>query len=313
MLLIVCTTGCGRAANTASGTDGGALWDALDSSDQNEEDGAIEADLGSTAPDISAEHGGLHEGSDHMSPSGDSGDTPGQGGTDAGSDALLCRLEFPTGEAGCAIGDDLQPIEGSISASVAVVSIDDVASDACGGLGMPSAAPGSSSGGGAGKRIVVSSGTGRWTVYASIPDLPLDVIKQGDQLDLTIDAARRATLLGVVINQTVVFSRGGKLALFASSLRSTGLPGLPKLEAFGILVVDDGVLCESSIGVSCCSFGNHRARVSVDGLSAQLAPGETAILGTLSFTVRAFLGVGSGPQCCDGYVPTRMVGFARGG
>jgi hypothetical protein len=241
-------------------------------------------------------------------------DSPAESVTEGGeADWMMCQVHLGNGDSGCILTDDLTPVPANLDASVHVVSIDDLAADGCARLQNWTAALGASSGSDPVKKIVMTDGITRWIFFARIPDLPSDLLRVGDQIDLHVTALVVGLSTLPAINQTVVMSRNGQLILFASNLRSPTGGRMPRLDDYGIALTDEGPICNYIVlpPFSSCSFSDHRTRVASGGQSATLSPGETILVGNLSLSVSVFLTYGTGIQDCDRFFPTEMAGFVK--
>ncbi len=219
----------------------------------------------------------------------------GQGGF-ANNSCPLCPTTQPLNliEA-CVLAEDGAPLKMSVSASVTVVSVDDVAGGNCRRVDYATS-------GGSTRHLVLQAATGgqRWTVYMRVPNLPASIISANDALDLVVTASTGGFLSPGEAQQTIALVRSGQLLAFGVADGSA----LPQLGSFGIQVSDGGEVCK----VERCANVPRRTQVTVGNMAATLDQGETRQVGDVSFTVeehsRWFSNGG-----CDGNNRIQMGGY----
>ena len=86
-------------------------------------------------------------------------------------------------------------------------------------------------------------------------------------------------------------------------------PLVPALDAHGIVIAPADPLCDSLVALNTCVARQYSADVTIDGLSARVARGETVRIGTTSFTSSAFDLYLDPRSNCDLPSLTRMAGF----
>lgn len=169
---------------------------------------------------------------------------------------------------------------------------------------------------------VESPGGTKWTVLVRIPDLPAAQVSAGQTLQMTIMASGVQGLGYTVVSQTVVFSRQGNLVLFASDqergatfaggpwkIPTTKYEALPNLSSWGLALSDGAAVCYSYI-INCLDV-THRADVTWGGTARSVAVGETAQIGSLSFSLAEFEQTLSN-GACEGGGDIRLGGFVAG-
>jgi hypothetical protein len=219
----------------------------------------------------------------------------GQGGL-ANNSCPFCPTTQPLNliEA-CALAADGAPLKMSVSASVTVVSVDDVPGGNCQRVDYTSS-------GDTTRRLGLQATAGgqRWTVYMRIPNLPAGIITATDALDLVVTASTGGFLSPGEAQQTIALVRAGQLLAFGVADGSA----LPQLGSFGIQVSDGGEACV----VERCANVPRRTQVTVGNTAATLDQGETRQVGDVSFTVeehsRWFSNGG-----CDGNNHIQMGGY----
>ncbi|HXU03954.1 MAG TPA: hypothetical protein VN903_23490 [Polyangia bacterium] len=214
---------------------------------------------------------------------GDAGSGGGDGGATGAWACTTCRIGTSLWIEGSIIGAGNQPVSANVAAaitvsSIAIVSVFD----------------------GVETQIIMAStaSSERWTWTLRIPNLPADLIKMGDSFDLTVAATSTS--------QTVVLSRGGALVAFTASLSQDPL-SVPALDAWGISVADERVLCEDANLP--CGRRAHVARITSGGESAMVVPDQTVTLHDLSFSVNRFEEIFSGGCGLPSF--TMMGGFRQ--
>jgi hypothetical protein len=263
---------------------------------------AVACSSGQTAPDGGGTGGGGTGG----------GGTGGVAGVDGGSsnDAVSCGGQggfasnpcpiCPNAQPlnlieACALAEDGAPLKMSVSASVTVVSVDDVPGGNCRRVDYAST-------GDPTRRLVLQATTGgqRWTVYMRVPNLPPGIVSANDAVDLVVTASTGGFLSPGEAQQTIALVRSGQLIAFGVADGST----LPALDSFGIQVSDAGEVCK----VERCARIPRRTRVTVAGVAAAVDQGQTQQVGDVSFTVeehsRWFSNGG-----CDGWNAIQMGGY----
>jgi hypothetical protein len=164
-------------------------------------------------------------------------------------------------------------------------------------------------------QIVLASSTSsqRWTWSLKIPNMPADLIKAGDTFDLTATIEDIAYAFAPYRLQTVVLARGGALVAFTANLFG-GAPALPALDAWGITVTDNGVLCD--VTAPFCGHRLHSVAVnvggnSIGGFTSSIWPGQTVRLQDLSFSVSKYETPFDYQGGCDAPPVTLMAGFRQ--
>ena len=217
----------------------------------------------------------------------------GEGAT-GGTGGLPACGERPTTTATVAILESNGTLVAApVTEAVSVATIETCPSDTC------TAPPGS-------YQIFLAGVAAERELILTNTAMPSDVIKVGDELDLTIEAAVDQTLYRTV-DQTIVLSRDGDAILFAAKLQRFGSPPLPNLLPFGIAVSDAGPNCESVS--TACGQRSHALRVSVvTDAALVLGAGQTGTIGGVSITnggLNEFVDAGG----CDTKSTTLFAGF----
>ena len=152
-------------------------------------------------------------------------------------------------------------------------------------------------------------GSRQWTLYLDVPGMPSDFIRVGDTLNLTVDASQAYDSFQAIPNQTVVLTRNGALIAFQSGrLDATR----PQLDSYGITTAVLAGFCRT---YSECAIDDvHALRVTTANGSIELMPGETAMIGTLSFSLRTLETLGEhcyfpNVDCSPPAAKTAMAGF----
>jgi hypothetical protein len=195
----------------------------------------------------------------------------------------------------CVLAENGTPLKMSVSASVTVVSVDDVPGGNCQRVDYATT-------GGTTRKLVLQATTGGqpWTVYMRVPNLPAGIISANDAVDLVVTASTGGFLSPGEAQQTIALARAGQLIAFGVADGSA----LPQLGSFGIQVSDGGEACK----VERCANVPRRTQVTVGNMAATLDQGETQQVGDVSFTVeehsRWFSNGG-----CDGNNHIQMGGY----
>lgn len=142
--------------------------------------------------------------------------------------------------------------------------------------------------GGSGFRVVLSdvASSARWTWAATIPDLPVNLISPGDQLDLTVDARACQIPLTSLPCQTVALARNGALLVFTAALWGLRDPPLPALGPWGVSTSDTTVVCSTSDQF--CEHRSHAMQITMGTETATLPPGHSIALGSVTFALGTF-------------------------
>jgi hypothetical protein len=276
------------------------------------EDASNDAPVDAAAPDADATSGTHDAAATETRGSNDAethADTVADGtandGSDSRPDAIsdgeasdrlpMCAGPYAVVE-GLLVDDAGKAIEASFKANVVVGGVSTCTASTC-----PSdIRPG-------GKKISVSAADARtWTLFVNLPDLPTEYIRINDAFTLDVTAAIDGGFFYRIVNQTVVLAMAGKPSLFFAKTTGNPIPPLPKLDAYGITFEQGAATCDS-LGIGCIE--RHRmVRVSFDGASAVVAPGETAHVSSLSFASSHF---NESPPTgfCDGTGDLLMGGF----
>lgn len=174
------------------------------------------------------------------------------------------------------------PPQMSFTVPVTVVSVTDCATGAC-GVAITDT------------RIVLSEAGGRrWTLSARFPGLPADLVEVGDALDLRV-AYREDTPTPYYVS--TILSRAGTAVIF--DVRFAGI--LSDYEIF---------VAASPLAGPCyqdACFETWGARLTYAGETRDVAPGQTVMIGKLSFSHGQFT---ERPGDCPRPVPPeQMAGF----
>jgi hypothetical protein len=189
----------------------------------------------------------------------------------------------------------MMPLTEGVSATVAVVTIDDVPGGNCGQVDQNYMTTST-------KRLVLEASDGRrWNVFLRVPGLPANFAATNDVLELSVSAGNG--LAFQVIAQTVSLSRNGNVLVFGSSASTT----LLGIEPLGVAV--------QAVSANCtpggCSIVDHPLRVTVGASEATLVPNETRTVGRYSLTLgRADYLNGRGVGGCDGAGVLHLGGVA---
>ena len=202
------------------------------------------------------------------------GDTAGQGGTGP----VSCTSTTPSGNASFVDEEAGSRPQGMFLVPVSVVSVADCATGACGVTSTYT-------------RIVLSEAGGRrWTLGANYPGLPADIVDVGEALDLFFTDHDG-------VSATTILSRAGTAIIFDVTWAGD-------LASYGIDVH------ESSAAGRCARnpcFDAVGATVTYGGETASVAPGQTVVIGKLSFSHGRF---NEKPgDCTEPYPPESMAGF----
>jgi len=226
---------------------------------------------------------------------GTGGDGPscgGAGGTTPECAACMGGTLVDPVEA-CLLADDGTAVLMSLTAQVTVVSFDQVAGPKC-NTSTGSAATVS--------RLIVEDATTakRWTIYLRLPDLPTDLVKAGDALDLKLTASPGGFPQGS--SQLIVLTRAG--ALVAFGLTGNYLPGK----------VTDDVTLASGGGCSVthpaqCYYSYGLGQITVGSSSALIGARQTKVVGGVAVTLDTLSYFNPGGGGCDGSNSARAGGF----
>lgn len=132
--------------------------------------------------------------------------------------------------------------------------------------------------------VVDGGAAGLWTVAIDALRLPANLLTVGETVELDVSASVDLTQSYPTVTQDVALSRAGQLIAFGASLESMAV-GPPDLRRHGLVVVDDGVTCESTHTIIGCARRLHRARFSIAGETAVAHPGQTVNAGRYVFSL----------------------------
>jgi hypothetical protein len=192
----------------------------------------------------------------------------------------------------CLLAADGTAVLMSLTAPVTVVSFDQVAGSKCNTFTGSAATE---------SRLIVEDATAkRWTIYLRLPDLPTDLVKAGDALDLKLTASPGG--FPNASSQLIVLTRAG--ALVAFGLTGSYLPGK---------VTDDVMLASAGVcsvtHPAQCYYTFGLGQITVGGSSALIGAGQTKVVGNVAVTLDTLSYFNPGGGGCDGSSNARAGGF----
>jgi len=205
--------------------------------------------------------------------------TAGQAGAAGGAGGASTA---PADIESCAYDASSQPVLSSVSASVTVTSVDQVAEGNCNFISFPLRTPSSAP---STKVTLQTADQQSWSVYLRIPGLPADVLAVGAKFDLAITAQ---SVFWQGDGQLITLSQAGKLVAFGYS----GFT-LPSLSDFGIALTNIDATCMPYS----CAFAHLGVHVVHGTDAADVLERQTARIGDLSFTLTTNIQWVAGGAC----------------
>jgi len=302
ILALAALAGCGTAKNSGGtagsggGGGGGAGAGGMDDTNARGGDTGAQGAVGGSAAGVTGT-GDSAAGGGGMAGGGSAG---GQGGAGGAGPAPSCVVPVPP-----QVTVQLQDADGvtvttSLMERVTVRSVDGCANGVCSTIDSSSTFPSDD------VRVVLANAASvTWTLYVHIPDMPDHYFTVGDTYDLSL-VASIDTIFFPTVNQTLTLSQDGRLRVFGATLASFQGPLLPTKPADDLTLVNAGLACHQARPT--CARDHYAVQVTHGGQTVTVGPGETAMVGTLSFVSAQFARV-IADGVCDDKSPTVMAAF----